>query len=201
MSLKDKIRHYIWRFLGVDYRHILYVVDYVYFKEDKNCTKGHRSYDHNAKVFRWTDARVTIGRYSSLADNVRFIIDSGDHLTGRVSSYPFVGNRKYNPNLGQGIEIGNDVWIGQSAIILSGVKIGDGATVAAGSVVTRDVPPYTFAAGVPAKVIYEKCTQEEKAKMLELAWWNWDDEKVDGAKDDFALTIPEFLDKYYGKAL
>lgn len=198
MSLINLLRKLAWRLLGVDYQHMLYLVDKVYFKEDKYSRKGIKSYDHNAVVWRWSDGPVTVGKYTQIADGVRFIADNGEHLIGCVTSYPFLTTdlTKSHANK-KGIKVGNDVWIGQSSIILPGVTIGDGATVGAGSVVTKDVPPYCVIAGVPAKVISEKCSEEEKIKMIELAWWDWPKEKIKAVSQDFAMSIPEFLDKYY----
>ena len=71
-------------------------------------------------------------------------------------------------------EIGNDVWIGDRVIIMSGVKIGDGAIVAAGAVVTKDVPPYAIVGGVPAKVIKYRFSESVIKRLLELQWWNYD---------------------------
>ena len=76
------------------------------------------------------------------------------------------------------IVIGNDVWIGYEAVILSGVTIGDGAIVAARSVVTRDVPPYTIVGGVPARPIRRRFDQETIDALLELRWWDWPLEKL-----------------------
>lgn len=75
------------------------------------------------------------------------------------------------------IEIGNDVWIGEKAIVLGG-KIGDGAIIAAGAVVTKDIEPYSIAAGVPAKKIGDRFSEKQKHKLLKLKWWNWSDEEI-----------------------
>lgn len=193
MKLIVLLRKLFWRILGIDYNHVLKVIDYVYLKEDKYAELGYRSYDNNALVFRWSDAPLIIGKYCSIADGVRFIVDQGKHLTGCVSSYPFketfLGNRK-------GIIIGNDVWIGQNCIITPGVKIGNGVTIAAGAVVTKDIPDYCVVAGVPARVIKKKCNDEEVGQMNEIAWWNWEENKIHSAIDDFHGTIPEFIKKY-----
>ena len=74
--------------------------------------------------------------------------------------------------------IGNDVWIGYEAVILSGVTIGDGAIIGARAVVTRDIPPYTIAAGVPAKPIRRRFDVETIARLEELRWWDWEEEKI-----------------------
>ena len=72
------------------------------------------------------------------------------------------------------IEIGNDVWIGDSAIIMDGVKIGDGSIIAAGAVVTKDVPPYAIVGGVPAKIIRYRFDEDDINFLLELSWWEKD---------------------------
>ncbi len=74
--------------------------------------------------------------------------------------------------------IGNDVWIGYEAVIMPGVKIGDGAVIAAKSVVTKDVPPYTVVGGNPARPIKQRFSDTEVAQLLEISWWDWDIEKI-----------------------
>lgn len=76
------------------------------------------------------------------------------------------------------IIIGNDVWIGYEAVIMSGVTIGDGAIIGARSVVTKDIPPYTIVGGVPARQIRRRFSEETIAALLELKWWNWPREKI-----------------------
>ena len=76
------------------------------------------------------------------------------------------------------VAIGNDVWIGAGAIIMPGVSIGHGAVVGAGAVVTKDVEPYAIVAGVPAKTQRYRFEQDVREALLELAWWDWDDEKI-----------------------
>ena len=73
------------------------------------------------------------------------------------------------------VHIGNDVWIGSRALILGGVRIGDGAVVGAGAVVTKDVPPYAIVGGVPAKVIKYRFDEDTIKKLEKLQWWNWKD--------------------------
>ena len=74
--------------------------------------------------------------------------------------------------------VGNDVWIGYRALILPGVRIGDGAIIAAGSVVTRDVPPYTVVGGNPARPIRARFPEDTVRALLDIAWWNWDADKI-----------------------
>jgi len=76
------------------------------------------------------------------------------------------------------IIIGNDVWIGYDAIIMSGVKIGDGAIIGTRALVTKDVMPYTIVAGAPAKPIKKRYDDDKISKLLEIKWWNWTAEKI-----------------------
>lgn len=114
--------------------------------------------------------KLYIGNYCSIATNVMFILDA-DHYTKHISTFPFkvkiLGERFEGVSKGD-IIIDDDIWIGYGATILSGVHIGQGAVVAAGAVVTNDVPPYAIVGGVPAKVIkyrFEKDIIEELLKV------------------------------------
>lgn len=125
---------------------------------------------------------TSIGSFCSIANDV--FIGLGAHPIAHFSTSPLfyrVSNTfnlklidedyefaEYRP-----IEIGNDVWIGARAIILDGVKIGDGAIVAANAVVTHDVPPYAIVGGVPAKVIRHRFSPEKIEQLLKLQWWSW----------------------------
>ncbi len=194
MSLKGKIRFFLWRLLGVDYNHILRVVDDVYLKEDPFTFIGPHSYNNHARIYRWSNAPLRIGKYCAISYGVKFVMDDGKHKTDVVSSYPFHDNKI---GADGGITIGNDVWIGMNATILHGVKIGNGVTVAAGAVVTSDIPDYCVAGGIPAKIVKRKCSEEEAAKMNHIAWWDWDDDIVEKRKEDFSIPISRFLEKYF----
>ena len=191
--MKKRIRSILWRLLGIDYNHIMRVIDAVYLKEDKHSTIGHKSYDNHALVYRWSDAPLEIGKYCSISYHVKFILDDGKHGYNQVTNFPFQSNE-----LGDrcGIIIGNDVWIGMGATILNGIKIGNGVTVAAGAVVTQDIPDYCVVAGVPAKIIRRKCSPEEASAMNEIAWWNWSDDVIESRSEDFRLSFPYFISKY-----
>ncbi len=125
--------------------------------------------------------RVVIGKFCSIADGVKFIL--GNHSTNTVSTFPFhalcFGGEPYADSKSKGnIEIGNDVWIGANALILSGVKIGHGAVIAAGAVVNKDVAPYAVVGGVPAKVIKMRFDSDQVAALEKIQWWNWPIEKI-----------------------
>ena len=131
--------------------------------------------------------RLTIGRFCSIACGTRFLMNSANHAMGSLSTSVFpifyeewghgmnvTGAWDHRGN----IVVGNDVWIGYEAVILSGVTIGDGAIVAARSVVTKDVPPYTIVGGAPARPIRLRFGQEVIDTLLELRWWDWPLEKL-----------------------
>lgn len=93
--------------------------------------------------------------------------------------------------------IGNDTWIGHGAIIMPGVKIGDGAVVGSGAVVTKDVEPYTVVAGVPAKFIKRRFTEEQASKLQSIKWWDWSHEKIKENFNDFLIDIDAFIQNHY----
>jgi len=195
MSLKERIRFCLWRMLGIDYYHILKTVDNVYLNEDAYSDIGSHSYNNHALVYRWGTAPLIIGKYCAISYGVKFVLDDGKHKVDVVSSYPFKNNKIGEDD---GIVIGNDVWIGINSTILYNVKIGNGVTIAAGSVVTHDVPDYCVVGGVPARIIKRKCTEEEALVMNKIAWWDWDENLIDERYNDFKLSIPEFINKYKG---
>lgn len=151
------------------------------------------------KLFR-KDDYIEIGKFCSLADDVTMIA-SGEHYITNVSTFPFHDRsklgKKYKDTLSKGsIIIGNDVWVGHAATILSGVKVGNGAVIAAGSIVINDVPDYAIVAGVPAKVVKYRFSQNQIDKLLEIRWWEWDEDTIHSNKDDFYLPVDEFISKY-----
>ena len=95
--------------------------------------------------------------------------------------------------------MGHDVWVGHGAIILPGRTIGTGAIVAAGAVVTRDVPPYAIVGGVPAQVIKWRFPEDVAERLVALSWWDWEHDRLRAALEDFRqLTVLEFLEKHGG---
>lgn len=90
----------------------------------------------------------------------------------------FLNEKTEHPKSNGDVIIGNDVWIGYGATLMSGVKVGDGAVIAANSVVTKNVEPYTIVGGNPAKVIRKRFEKEVIEKLLKIQWWNWDDSKI-----------------------
>jgi len=109
----------------------------------------------------------------------------GEHRIDWVTTYPFnVLNKKYSyvkghPMSKGDIKIGNDVWVGMNATIMSGVTIGDGAVIANGSIVSKDVKPYEIVGGNPAKHIKFRFDEEIINNLLEIAWWNLNNELLE----------------------
>lgn len=203
--MMQKIRHILWRILGIDHQQILNKLDYTLLKNDKYVNKGKGSYDNGAKVWRWTDAPLKIGKYCSIAHGVQFIVDEGYHTLSEITNYTFINKLtveedlllvKSNHHQKEGITVENDVWIGLNSIILPGVKIGNGVTIAAGSVINRDIPAYSVVGGVPAKTIKMKHADEIIQKLNKVAWWDWSDKQIQERKKDFYLTIEDFLKRY-----
>lgn len=126
--------------------------------------------------------RLLIGKFCSIACGAKFIFTSANHTLKSLSTYPFplffeewgLDKREVASawdNKGD-IVIGNDVWIGYEAVVLSGVHIGDGAIIGARAVVTKDVPPYTIVGGVPATEIRKRFDEAAINKLLQVRWWN-----------------------------
>ncbi|MCB1113643.1 MAG: CatB-related O-acetyltransferase [Chlamydiia bacterium] len=162
----------------------IHVGDYTYFNDWKN---GPSNFEEHNVIYNYDTERVklVIGKFVAIAAEAKFML-TGDHKLEAFTTYPF-------PIFGKGWEesfqmadfpvkgdivVGNDVWIGYDAFIRGGVTIGDGAIVAAKSVVTKDVPPYAIVAGNPARVVKMRFDEETVKRLLDIAWWNWDIEKI-----------------------
>jgi acetyltransferase-like isoleucine patch superfamily enzyme len=134
---------------------------------------------------------LRVGNYCSIAEGVHFLAGV-DHRTDLISTYPFT--EEHHTTKGP-IRIGNDVWIGMNALILSGVTIGDGAVVGAGAVVTKDVPPYAIVVGSPAKLVKHRFSPQVIERLLEISWWSWPDKKMREHADILGSSrIEEFLE-------
>ena len=129
----------------------------------------------------WDIDKLIMGDYVHIAADVKIIMGgNNNHNTQFISTYPFFdltalkrAYKKKNDTI-----LGNDIWLGMSSIILPGIKIGNGVIVAAGSVVTKDIPAYSVVAGNPAKIVRKRFCDEDIYLLEKLAWWNWEDDKV-----------------------
>ena len=139
----------------------------------------------NSKVFLWEtikcaseDSQLVFGKYCSIAAGCTFFL-GGNHVYARTSTWINHEIKEKSIISNGDIIIGNDVWIGFGATIMSGVTIGDGAVIAANSVVTRDVEPYSIVGGNPARKIKKRFTDDDIKFLMQLKWWNWQEEKIE----------------------
>jgi virginiamycin A acetyltransferase len=149
---------------------------------------------------------LKIGDFCSIAENVTILL-GGNHPTDWVSSFPFgvifedfKGRYSDCPEkLSKGdVIIGNDVWIGINATILSGVTIGDGAIVAANALITKNVEPYAIIGGNPAKVLKKRFSDEAISKLLVIKWWDWKIDKIEKNLDlIISDKIEQFIDRHF----
>ena len=148
-----------------------------------------------------------IGKFSNIAAMVR--IGPTDHPMDRPTLHHFTYRRIkygfassddeefYQRRSEHKVYIGHDTWLGHGAIIMPDVKIGNGAVVGSGAIVTKDVDPYTIVVGVPAKPIKRRFAEDIVLKLEEIKWWDWSYEIIKERLDDFYLPINSFTDKYY----
>lgn len=183
----------------------VFAAGYEYNKDDivyKGCKIGKYTYGYKGLLSNFPLAEY-IGRYCSINDTARIW---NNHSMDCVTTHPFLDHpifnewdsylemknlvNKYGKHIdnnqyensairkNKSVVIGNDVWIGAGAIILPGVRIGDGAVIAAGTVVTKDVECYEVVGGNPARHIKYRFEQSTIDKLMELQWWNWDEKKI-----------------------
>ena len=169
----------------------IHVGDYTYYDDLEHPTE----FQQRNVLFNYPEFgdQLIIGKFCAIAAGTKFIMGPANHRISSVTTYPFhvfggVWAEHTPPHLGQlprkgDIVVGNDVWIGRESVILPGVTIGDGAIVAAYSVVTRDVPPYTLAGGNPARPLKPRFDPELTQLLLAFRWW-------DLPPEELAATLP-----------
>ena len=195
---------------GFSYKDCFYVAAGEFLnKEDiqlGECWVGRYTYGYEALVGHSTVKYI--GRYCSIHKSAKAVVN---HLTGCVSQHTFLDtcldytwdkratrvalNEKNIYEVNQPVKIGNDVWIGAYAVILPGVTIGDGAVIAAGAVVTRDVEPYSIVGGVPARHIKYRFSKTVIDALQRIQWWNWDRAKIEENVELFYFP-EEFVKKF-----
>jgi acetyltransferase-like isoleucine patch superfamily enzyme len=154
------------------------------------------------RVLTWGEkATLKVGKYCSIAEDVTIVL-GGEHKTDWITTFPFwvtfedFYNSPTPPGTKGDVIIGNDVWIGINATILSGVTIGDGAVIGANSLVTQNVEPYTVIVGNPAKLIRKRFDQQTIDELLKIKWWDWDYQRI---KENMPLLlsnrVSEFIEK------
>jgi len=148
-----------------------------------------RDFQKNSVLYHYpiNNDKLIIGKFCSIACGVKFLMNSANHTLNSLSSYTFpifydewehgISAKESWDNKGD-IVIGNDVWIGFEAVVLAGVTIGDGAIIGTRAVVTKDIPPYTIAGGIPAKPIRKRFPDNDITSLLALRWWDWPADKI-----------------------
>ena len=165
--------------------------------KDQRVTVGRHTYGVRGEGVRLALAtdRMVVGNFCSIALGVNFIF--GEHPLQSVSTFPLrtllLGGGNVDAFSKGQITIGSDVWLGANAMILTGVEIGHGAVVAAGAIVTRNVPPYAVVGGAPARIIKMRFRPDQIERLLSIAWWNWPDDKVVANLDLFYADVDTFI--------
>lgn len=156
-------------------------------------------------LFDFIQDKLIIGKFCQIATDVRFIMNGSNHAFNGISTYPFkvFGEAwKEAPlevvNKGDTV-IGNDVWFGNGATIMPGVKIGSGAIIGANSLITKDVAPYTIIGGNPGKVIRQRFADDVIDFLLKLSWWDWPITKITDNIQLIANGDIETLKKIYNR--
>lgn len=165
-------------------------------------TFGDYSYAAGDVSIIYTD----VGKFCSIASHVR--INPGNHPVQRPSQHHFTYRRRqygfdvvddeeiFNWRREARCVIGHDVWIGHAATVMPGVRVGIGAAIGSGAVVTKDVAPYTIVVGVPAKPLKLRFSPEIIGKLLDIAWWEWDRPTLEARFADFLADVNLFVEKY-----
>lgn len=160
--------------------------DYTYYDDPLDP----EAFEKKNVLFNWPEFgdKLVIGKFCSIASGVTFLMGSANHRMSSVSTYPFhvfggLWAERTPPHLTQlpfkgDTVVGNDVWLGRECVVMPGVTIGDGAIVAACSVVAKDVEPYTIVGGNPARLIRKRFSQELIELLLRLRWWDFPPEKL-----------------------
>jgi virginiamycin A acetyltransferase len=140
------------------------------------------AFERDAVLYAFGPEKLRIGRFCAIAAGVRFLMPGANHADRGPSTFPFgIFGSPWDttmdlvmsaPTRGDTI-VGSDVWIGYQGLVLPGMTIGHGAIVAAASVVASDVEPYTVVAGNPARVVRRRFDEEDTARLLRAAWWDW----------------------------
>ncbi|WP_373293112.1 CatB-related O-acetyltransferase [Saccharothrix coeruleofusca] len=155
------------------------VGEYTYYDDPEHATE----FETRNVLYSYGQERLVIGKFCALAAGTTFIMAGANHLTSGPSTFPFTifGGEWARKTLDLVVDaptrgdtvVGNDVWFGYRSLIMPGVRIGDGAIIAAGAVVTSDVPPYTVVGGNPARPVKQRYPDEDVRLLLRAAWWDW----------------------------
>ena len=166
-------------------------------------------FDRNVNIISWSDEyRIRIGKYCSIGRDCNFFlhanhrpdwITTSSQLWGPVT--PEIADLHMSmghPSCKGDIIIENDVWIGAKSTIMSGITIHNGAVIAAGSTVTKDVPPYSIVAGNPGRVVKYRFNEDQIEKLLNISWWNWEEKKIkENSTLLWSIDISNFIEFFY----
>jgi lipopolysaccharide transport system ATP-binding protein len=165
-------------------------------------------FDRNVNIISWSDEyNIQVGKYCSIGRDCTFFlhanhrpdwITTSSQLLGPVT--PEIASMHMemgHPSCKGNIIVGNDVWIGAKSTIMSGIKIGDGAIIAAGALVTKDVEPYSVVGGNPAKHLKYRFEEQQIKNLLDIAWWDWEESKIkEEAMILWSQDINHFIEKH-----
>jgi virginiamycin A acetyltransferase len=160
------------------------VGEYTYYDDPEDSENFERNVLYH---YPFIGDKLIIGKFCAIARGVRFIMNGANHKLSGISTYPFQifgsGWEKVMPEPSElpykgDTVVENDVWLGYEALVMPGVRIGNGAIVSSRSVVTRDVPPYTIVGGNPATPIRKRFSDDAIAALEAIAWWNWSIAKI-----------------------
>jgi acetyltransferase-like isoleucine patch superfamily enzyme len=151
------------------------------------------SYAHRPEIpFQGT---VTVGKYTSIAAGCLFLCGAGATHPPALNRRAVANHNFGIPDFAEAIEVGSDVWIGSRCVIMGGVRIGDGAIVGAGTVVTRNIAPYAVVVGAPPRITRYRFEPAIIERLLRLKWWNWPASRIAEARTTFG-DVEQFLERY-----
>lgn len=171
---------------------------------------AHSEFGDYSYCDRYADiANASIGKFANIASYTR--IGATDHPLDTAACHHFlyrssdywddaeVDEAFFTHRRSRRATVGHDTWLGHNCMIKPEVIVGDGAVVASGAIVTKDVAPYTIVAGTPARVLRRRQPDTIAERLIALAWWDWDHARLRAALEDFrGLSAEEFLEKYEG---
>jgi virginiamycin A acetyltransferase len=182
---------------------LIEVGEYTYYDDPDDPT----AFETRNVLYHYGPEKLVIGRFCALAEGVRFLMNGANHRMDGPSTFPFpIMGPPWAahfdlitglPARGDTV-VGHDVWLGYQALVMAGVRIGNGAIVASGAVVVDDVPDYAIAGGNPARVIRHRYPQDDIARLTRIAWWDWPLDHVtrhvrtimSGTVDDLEAAAP-----------
>jgi virginiamycin A acetyltransferase len=162
---------------------LIEVGDFTYYDDPDDPT----AFESRNVLYHYGPERLVIGKFCALGDGVRFIMNGANHRMDGPSTFPFPimgGSWAEHFDLITGLPgrgdtvVANDVWFGHRTMVMPGVRIGNGAIIASGSVVVDDIPDYAIAGGNPARVIRQRYSDADVSRLLALAWWDWPTEHI-----------------------